>query len=94
MKKIKLAGTVLAITAASVFALAPVGAVAMGKHKVDCYGVNSCKGKSKCKTPENKCKGTNSCKGMNSCKGKGVIPMSKKMCEKKGGTVQTDDSTK
>lgn len=87
MKKAKLAGTVLAITAASVFALAPVGAVAMSKHKVDCYGVNSCKGKSKCKTPDNQCK------GMNSCKGKGVVKMSKKMCEKKGGTVQAPDAT-
>lgn len=88
IKKTKLAGAVLAITAASVFALTPVAALATGKHKVDCYGVNSCKGKGKCKTPDN------ACKGKNSCKGKGIIPMSKKMCEKKGGTVQTENPTK
>lgn len=86
IKKTKLAGAVLAITAASVFALTPVASVAMGKHKVNCYGVNGCKGKSKCKTPDN------ACKGRNACKGKGVMPMSKKMCDKKGGTVQEDQS--
>lgn len=84
MKKTKLAGTILAITAASVFALAPAASVAMGKHKVDCYGVNGCKGKGACKTKDN------SCKGKNDCKGKGMMKMSKRMCEKKGGTVQDD----
>ena len=85
--KTKLVGTVLAITAASVFAVTPVASIAMGKHQVNCYGVNGCKGKGTCKTPDN------SCKGQNSCKGKGVKHMSKKMCDKKGGTVQADDNS-
>lgn len=69
IKKTKLAGAVLAITAASVFALTPVTAVAMGKHpKVNCSGIKGAKG---------------------------VVKMSKKMCERKGGTVvQNDDQPK
>jgi len=69
IKKTKLAGAVLAITAATVFALTPVAALAAGKHsKVNCSGI----------------KGT-----------KDVVKMSKRMCEKKGGTVvQNDDQPK
>ncbi len=83
MKKTsKVAGLVLAIGAASVFALAPVVATAHGEGKnVHCMGVNACKGKSSCKTADN------ACKGQNSCKGKGVVGMSKGACEQVGGTV-------
>ncbi len=34
------------------------------------------------------------CEGKKACKGKAVMPMSKKMCEKIGGTVQAEPETK
>lgn len=79
--KIKLTGTILALGAAAVFTVAPVVANAHS-HKVDCYGVNSCKGKGACKTAHN------SCKGKNSCKGQGFLKMSGKKCKRKGGTIE------
>lgn len=85
-KKVKLSGIVLAIGAATVFALAPVVATAKST-KVDCYGVNSCKGKSEGKTSQN------ACKGKNSCKGKGMMKMTEKKCLKKGGTVEEPKSS-
>lgn len=48
----------------------------------ECHGINSCKGKSACKGE------SNACKGQNSCKGKGWVKLSKKACEKKGGTYK------
>lgn len=81
-KKAKLTGYVMAMAAASAFTVAPMIATADdATNMVSCYGVNSCKGKSSCNTP------TTSCNGQNSCKGKGVLLMSKKACEKAGGTV-------
>ena len=80
-KAVKVSSFVLAIGAASMFALAPVSASANTHHTVKCSGINSCKGKSSCKSA------SNSCKGQNSCKGKGWIMTSKKHCDKKGGTV-------
>jgi hypothetical protein len=85
-KKAKLTGVMLAIGAASVFALTPVIATA-SSSKVNCYGVNSCKGKSSCKTAQN------ACKGKNSCKGHGVVKMSAKRCAKKGGTTDAPEAT-
>ena len=80
MKKLKLAGAVLAVGAAAAFALAPVVATAAeGKMMMHCPGVNACKGKSSCKSSEN------ACKGKNSCKGKGFVTMTKGQCEQVGG---------
>jgi len=79
-----LGGSVLAVGAASLFALAPAFAsMTPGAPMVQCVGGNSCKGQSTCHTA------TNSCKGQNSCKGKGVISMSKEDCDTAGGTVGT-----
>jgi hypothetical protein len=79
----KLAGVVIAVGAASMFALAPVVASASSHHHmVQCAGVNACKGHSSCKTAEN------SCKGQNACKGKGVVSLTKAQCEQVGGTVE------
>lgn len=78
--KAKLTGVVLAIGAASVFALAPAVSTAAGKE-VKCHGVNACKGKASCKSAEN------GCKGKNSCKGTGYVEMSKAQCEQVGGKM-------
>lgn len=88
ISKAKLTGVMLAVGAASVFALTPAVAIAHKHHKVACYGVNSCKGKGSCKTSEN------ACKGKNSCKGKGVVKMSEKKCKEKGGTTTEPEMTK
>ena len=80
MNKLKLTGAVLAVGAASMFAMAPVFA-ADAAPMVHCKGVNQCSGKGACKTADN------ACRGKNACKGKGVMPMTKEDCEKAGGTV-------
>ncbi|HHF7380206.1 TPA: hypothetical protein ACPSKF_000700 [Legionella anisa] len=82
MKKVKLAGALLAVTAAAAFSIAPVTAIAGGSAKVMCSGINGCKGQSACKTAHN------TCKGQNACKGKGVIQTTKANCLKKGGKAQ------
>ncbi len=46
MKKVKLAGALLAVTAAAAFSIAPVTAIAGGSAKVMCSGINGCKGQS------------------------------------------------
>ena len=74
----KLTGAALAITAATLFATAPM-TLSAGSHWGKCTGVNACKGQSDCSTS------TNSCKGENSCKGKGFIEMSKADCDTAGG---------
>ncbi len=82
MKKLQLTGTVLAVSAASMFAVAPAFATeATTAPMVQCVGGNACKGQSTCKTADN------SCSGQNSCKGKGVVQMTKEDCDKAGGTV-------
>jgi uncharacterized membrane protein len=82
MKKAnKIAGTALAIVAAAAFATIPVVASA-DSAKVQCFGVNKCKGHGACKGADN------SCKGKNTCKGQGVKMMSKKKCDKLGGTTK------
>jgi uncharacterized membrane protein len=78
-------GLLLATTAAALFASGITLAAEQGSKaahaKVHCAGVNSCKGQTACKSA------TNACKGQNSCKGQGWLPMSKKECKAKGGTV-------
>jgi len=68
----------LAATAATFFALAPVGAGA-AEEAVHCMGVNACKGHSSCKTANS------SCKGQNSCKGQGFVSVTKDVCDQLGG---------
>ncbi len=82
MKKISLTGSVLAITAAAAFSMAPITTMAASNANVMCAGINACKGKSACKTA------TNACNGQNSCKGKGVIKTAMKNCKKQGGKVR------
>jgi hypothetical protein len=79
--KKNITGAALALTAASLFALAPATTMANEEAKVHCFGVNSCKGKGSCKSSHN------SCKGQNTCKGKGWEPETAKQCEEKGGKV-------
>ncbi|MCL5272655.1 MAG: hypothetical protein M1486_05040 [Gammaproteobacteria bacterium] len=82
MNKLQLTGAVLAVGAASMFALAPAFAEeATSAPMVQCQGGNACKGQSTCKTADN------ACKGQNACKGKGVVEMTKEDCDKAGGTV-------
>jgi hypothetical protein len=83
ISKKQISGVLLAVSAASVFALTPVVASANHHHAkmIACAGVNACKGHSSCKTADN------SCKGQNACKGKGVVKMSKGQCDQVGGTV-------
>ena len=81
MNKLQLTGAVIAIAAASMFAITPAVAAEVASNQVKCSGVNACKGQGSCKTANN------SCKGQNSCKGKGVSLMTKEDCDKAGGTV-------
>lgn len=83
ISKTKLTGAVLAMGAASVFALAPVVTTSAAmNHQVHCHGVNACKGKNSCKTK------ANDCKGHGSCKGQGFVKMSKEACDDIGGKVE------
>jgi hypothetical protein len=77
MKVRKLAGSAVALAAASMFAgVGLTNAVAAEGGKVECVGGNACKGKSECKTA------TNACKGQNACKGAGkVTAADQKACE-------------
>lgn len=86
-------GTLIALTAASLFASACSkakdggGSAASGASgdqaaKIHCQGVNECKGKGTCKTDKN------SCAGANECKGKGVVDgLTADQCTTKGGTI-------
>ena len=78
----KTTGVALALTAATLFAIAPIAAHA-GSDKGKCMGANSCKGHSACKTA------TSSCKGLNSCKGHGFLELSKSECDAAGGNFET-----
>jgi hypothetical protein len=82
ISKKKLSGVVLAIGAASLFALTPAISTAASSHMVHCSGVNACKGKSSCKSS------SNACKGQNTCKGTGFVAMSKSQCEQVGGKIE------
>jgi|HubBroStandDraft_5_1064220.scaffolds.fasta_scaffold435048_1 hypothetical protein len=83
-------GLALATAAASLFALAPLGAHADGAAATGyCYGVNACKGKSSCKTAES------ACQGKNACKGKGFVDsVSADTCAQLGGQFKTEDPMK
>jgi hypothetical protein len=88
-------GTMIAMTAATLFASACGSKSADSKETmpaaaapeqtttaVHCTGINSCKGTSACKTAANECKGQNSCKGVGF-----VETASAEDCTAKGGTV-------
>jgi hypothetical protein len=78
----KTTGITLAVTAATLFSIAPMNASASEQASGKCMGGNSCKGQSFCHTA------TSSCGGMNSCKGQGWIKATKQECEEKGGTFE------
>ena len=73
--------------AATLVAMAAVGASAPAYAKsheakvAPCYGVNACKGQSDCKS------GNHDCKGQNSCKGQGFKAESKGACKADGGSL-------
>lgn len=78
----KIIGSLLATSAAVIFATAPVTSslVHAKENKLLCYGINSCKGKSVC------CKtAKNTCKGRNQCKGQGYSWKTADECKKLGG---------
>jgi hypothetical protein len=90
-------GTMIAMTAATLFAAACGGkssapastettpapaAAEQTATTVHCQGINECKGQGGCKTAANECK------GQNGCKGQGVVEAaSADECTGKGGTV-------
>ncbi len=83
-------GTLIALTAASLFAAAcskkdegTKSAPATEKTaKLHCSGANACKGQGGCKSEKN------ACKGQNSCKGQGFAETATaEECATKGGTV-------
>ncbi len=81
----KKSSAALAITAATLFSIAPLNTTASqsstGKtHK--CMGGNSCKGQSFCHTA------THACAGQNSCKGQGWIKATKSECDQRGGVIK------
>ena len=93
MKNPVRAGTMIAVTAAGLFAAACASSpkandsttpAATGEKTaaVHCNGVNACKGQASCKTEKNACKGQNACKGMGF-----VETASADECTAKGGTV-------
>lgn len=79
----RIAGVVLALAAATLFASGQVAkAAGKAEGKVKCSGINGCKGKGDCSGK------ANSCKGKNGCKGKGwSTTTSEEECKTKGGTV-------
>jgi hypothetical protein len=78
----RMTGLVLAATAATLFATAPITVSAGGAAEGKCMGVNACKGQSDCKTANS------ACKGKNACKGKGYVKMDEETCEQIGGEFQ------
>lgn len=78
----KISGAALAVTAATLFSVAPMNAAASDGAQGKCMGGNSCKGQSFCHTP------TSACGGMNSCKGQGWIKTTKAECDEKGGKFE------
>jgi len=74
--------SLIAASAAALFALGSAATVASAEGGVKCSGVNSCKGTSACKSA------SSSCKGQNSCKGQGwTQAASAEECTAKGGKV-------
>lgn len=85
----KKTGVGLAITAATLFSIAPMNATASegsaGKAG-KCMGGNSCKGQSFCHTA------THACAGQNACKGQGWIKATKNECDEKGGIIKVSQT--
>ena len=98
MKNPILNGTLIALTAASLFAgacskkedtgskAAPTSdkapAAPEKMAKIHCQGANECKGKGSCKSEKN------ACKGQNGCKGQGFVETaSADECTTKGGSA-------
>jgi len=74
--------SLIAASAAALFALGGMATVGSAEGGVKCSGINSCKGTSACKTA------SSSCKGQNSCKGQGwTEAASASECTSKGGKV-------
>lgn len=74
--------SILAMSAAALFAVGTMATTANAQSGVKCSGVNSCKGTSACKT------GSSACKGMNACKGQGWTEAANAGdCTTKGGKV-------
>jgi hypothetical protein len=82
-------GTLIALTAASLFAAAcskkdAASSAAPSGEKtamVHCMGVNECKGHGGCKGEKN------ACAGQNGCKGQGFVETTAADCQTKGGTA-------
>ena len=74
--------TLIAASAAALFAMGGAAVPVSAESNVKCAGVNSCKGTSACKTA------SSSCKGQNSCKAQGWTEVSSPQeCTSKGGKV-------
>ena len=74
--------SILAMSAAALFAVGTIATAANAQSGVKCSGANSCKGTSACKT------GSSACKGMNACKGQGWTEAANAGdCTTKGGKV-------
>ena len=75
-------GTLIAMSAAALFAVGTMATVANAQSGVKCSGTNACKGTSACKM------GSSSCKGQNACKGQGWTEAANAGdCTTKGGKV-------
>jgi hypothetical protein len=91
MKNPARTGTMIALAAGSLFAMAcskgadqksTMPAAEKTASAVHCMGINACKGQGSCHSAKN------ACKGQNSCKGEGRVDVaSADDCTSKGGTV-------
>ena len=80
--------TIIASTAAALFALGAAGTASAEHHegdaetaKIKCDGGNACKGQGECHTA------AHDCSGQNGCKGKGWVYLSAEECEAAGGKL-------
>ena len=83
-KTATVSGLMLAMTAAALFAGAPVAhAGTTAKAQMGhCMGANACKGHGACKSA------ANACKGKNACKGQGFTVANAKDCKVAGGKFE------
>ena len=77
-------GLMLAMTAAALFAGAPVAhaGTAAKAQMGHCMGANACKGHGACKSA------ANACKGQNACKGHGFTESTAETCKTAGGKFE------
>ena len=82
--------TLIASTAAALFALGAAGTASAEHHegeaetaKIKCDGGNACKGQGECHAAGH------DCSGQNGCKGQGFLSMTKADCETAGGKVES-----